>query len=533
MALMLNETRHATCTSIGATKCLFLDKIKFYQLLGNIQEVLVQRMRIRILKSVPLLSGLSDDKLAKLSNVMRVQSFKDGTYILKEGDEGSRFYIINEGEVRCTKTNIETGEEEESIRLTPLEFFGERALLTNENRNANVIACGAVECLVLDRSSFEALYADEKVKEDLTAIFTQRERSIESLSAKSPPKPIIVIPDIQPLTDYKYEELQQMRTVGTGTFGRVKLVQHIPTNLVYALKCMNKSDIVESSQERNIMNEKNLLFECSKCEFIIKLYQTYNFEHQIMMLMEFTAGGELWSYIYEKTDVIPRNEFGGFNLPTVKFYSANVILAFQYMHSKGIGYRDLKPENLLLDEKGYIKIIDFGFAKRFPYFKNEQWQDKTYTLCGTPEYLAPEIVVTKGYDSAVDFWALGCLIYELFLTKTPFQAEYTTKIFQNIIASDKTLQFHSVMDTSHINLIKKLLVPNPAFRLGNLSGGVNDLINDPFFSDFDWNSFTKKEMESPYVPTIVSPLDSSNFDEYDEDDTVPEFSGDQEIFANF
>lgn len=370
---MLNETRHANCIAAGKVKVLTLDRVKFKILLGSVQDALAQRMRIRILQSVPLLAKLSENKLMKLSGVMRVQSFADGAYIIRQGEEGSRFYIINEGEVRCTRA-VSANQEEELIRLTPLEFFGERALITNEVRKANVIACGPVECLVLERSNFQALLAD--VHEDLVTVITQRD-----VPVVEEPKPEI---SVGPVTNFSFDDLQVMRTVGTGTFGRVKLVQHSKTKAVYALKCMNKSEIVASHQERNIMNEKNLLFECSACPFILKLLQTYNYTNQIFMLMEFIQGGELWSYIYEKMDTIPRSAFGGFELSAAKFYAANVILAFKYMHTKGIGYRDLKPENLLLDEVGYVKVIDFGFAKKFPYYKNDQKLDKTYTLCGTP-----------------------------------------------------------------------------------------------------------------------------------------------------
>ena len=244
---------------------------------------------------------------------------------------------------------------------------------------------------------------------------------------------------MKPRTNYPFSELKIMRTVGTGTFGRVKMVQHISSGKVCALKCMNKTEVLASHQQRNIMAEKNLLFECSSCPFVLQLLQTYNHPNQILMLMEFVPGGELWSYIYEKPDTIPRSSEGGFQLDAVKFYTANVVMAFRHLHKRGIAYRDLKPENLLMNNNGYLKMIDFGFAKKFPFTKgpDNQKQDKTFTLCGTPEYLAPEIVISKGYDKGVDYWALGCLLFELFLARTPFQADYTSKIFQNIIAADK------------------------------------------------------------------------------------------------
>ena len=188
---------------------------------------------------------------------------------------------------------------------------------------------------------------------------------------------------------------------------------------------------------------------------------------------------------------------------------------------------------MLLDSSGYIKVIDFGFAKKFPYTKNSELLDKTYTLCGTPEYLAPEIIMSKGYDKCVDYWAYGCFVYELYLSRTPFQADYTTKIFQNIVASEKVLAFPARMDPQHVALIKKLLNPNPAFRLGNLSGGVDDILNDPFFSTVDWNGLESQTVKAPFIPKVSNPLDASNFNEYDEEEIIPPFTGSQESFAAF
>lgn len=530
MALMLNETRHANCISSGRTKCLFLDKAKFYMLLGGVQDILAKRMRIRILQSVPLLARLTEAKLIKLAGVMRVQSFNDGQYIIRQGEEGSRFYIINEGEVRCTR-NVSQKQEEELIRLSPMEFFGERALITNETRKANVIASGHVECLVLERSSFQSLLTE--VQDDIVNEMTKRDVSKTVDDKKAAAASVSDQELLKLRTAYKFEELKIMRTIGTGTFGRVKIVQHGLTGKVYALKCMNKVQIVVSHQERNIMAEKNLLFECAACPFILMLCQTFNHPNQIMMLMEFVQGGEMWSYIYEKTDMIARNSFGGFDINAVKFYSANVILAFHYLAARGIAYRDLKPENLLMDGHGYIKVIDFGFAKKFPYTKGGQKLDKTYTLCGTPEYLAPEIVMSKGYDKCVDYWALGCFIYELFLARTPFQADYTTKIFQNIIAAERNLSFPPKMDPLHVNLVKKLLAVNPAYRLGNLSGGVEDIMRDPFLASVDWEALRLRQVKAPFVPAIASPLDAANFDAYEEEDDIPRYSDTQEHFTDF
>lgn len=185
------------------------------------------------------------------------------------------------GEVRCTRL-VAPNKEEELIRLGSNEFFGERALITNDVRKANVIACGAVECLVLERSSFQSLLQD--VQDDLVDVMSRRDQGPKASEKVDAPEEVV---DLNPRTNFGFNELKIMRTVGTGTFGRVKMVQHIPTGQVCALKCMNKSEVLASHQERNIMAEKNLLFECSSSAFILRLLQTYNHPNQIMMLMEF------------------------------------------------------------------------------------------------------------------------------------------------------------------------------------------------------------------------------------------------------
>ena len=303
-----------------------------------------------------------------------------------------------------------------------------------------------------------------------------------------------------------------MRTLGTGTFGRVTLVQHKPSGGVYALKAMQKQQIMQSKQERNIMNEKNLLYVCAH-PFVLALIECYQDTDSIYMLMEIVQGGELWCYIYERFDVTrPFRDaaLGGFTGPAAAFYAGCVIAAFAHVHAQGIAYRDLKPENLLIDVKGYCKVIDFGFAKKIPGPKG----DLSYTICGTPEYLAPEILNSKGHDKAVDVWALGCLVYELLVGRTPFADDNQSRIFQRVLGADKFLATPAVwprgFDPDAKDLIKQMLATSPARRLGYGTQGPLAIKDHAWFKKladdkaggFDWEKLVTKTLPAPFVPGI-------------------------------
>jgi cGMP-dependent protein kinase len=317
----------------------------------------------------------------------------------------------------------------------------------------------------------------------------------------------------------RFQDLRAICTLGTGTFGRVKLVEHTPTKRAMALKCMQKAQIVASHQQKNVVSERDVMIEADH-PFVLKLYRTFQDKNCIFMLLELVQGGELWTLLYQNTTSIRRSKIGGFPADASRFYAGCVTSAFDFIHGIGVAYRDLKPENLLLDDKGYLKVVDFGFAKRIPYYKGKLRQDKTFTLCGTPEYLSPELVLSKGHDRGVDYWALGILIFELLTGGTPFADPSQQKIFEKIIHSGRHLKFPRGFDSSAQDLIKKLLNPNPQLRLGHLRGGVKDIISHKWFAALDWNALVNKRIAAPYVPKIKGLLDSSNYDQYDEHDNI-------------
>lgn len=286
------------------------------------------------------------------------------------------------------------------------------------------------------------------------------------------------------------------------------------------MKVLKKRVIVKLHQENNIMNEKNILMRCHH-PFIQRLYATYKDQCALYMLIQFIQGGELFNLLWNKGGMV--------NIKAATFYSACVLSGLSYLHDQNIIYRDLKPENLMVDKDGFVKIVDFGFAKEV--------QDKTYTLCGTPEYLAPEIVVGKGHNKAVDYWALGVLIYEMLCGYSPFadrEKNRQMQICKNIMRGQYSYPSH-MQDEPAKDLIKRLLEPDPTKRFGCLKNGAMDIKRHEWFKKIDWISLESKDVpDIPWKPTITSEVDTSNFDDYrDENEQVEPFYGDSSWADDF
>lgn len=298
---------------------------------------------------------------------------------------------------------------------------------------------------------------------------------------------------------FRLEDFIFAKTVGTGTFGRVRLVKLRDHDKYFAMKIMRKADIVRLHQVDHIFSEKFLLSRLS-CPFIIRLYGTFQDYQNLFMLLEYAIGGELFTYL---------RRAGRFNEETTKFYAAEIICALEYMHALNIVYRDLKPENLLLDARGHIKIADFGFAKIIP-------DNRTWTLCGTPEYLAPEIILGRGHGRPVDWWALGILIYEMMAGFPPYYDETPFLIYEKILAGK--LEFPPHFDSNLCDLLIGLLQPDPQRRFGCGARDAADVKAHPWFNDINWEDLSKKLVPAPFVPTVQHPGDTANFEEYPEED---------------
>ncbi|KAG8122940.1 hypothetical protein E2320_018281, partial [Naja naja] len=323
------------------------------------------------------------------------------------------------------------GQEEHIRVLKAGDHFGELSLIRNIRRTASCRAQDEVTCIAVAK---------------------------EGSFLEGPPTPV----RLQDLLPVFYEDGEQRGrpvVLGTGGFGTVELVRNTVEGQDYffALKRLRKDHVVQKRQQDHVLMEKKVLQQ-SRCPFIVRLFSTFRDSRHVYLLLEFCQGGELWAKL---------REVRCFSEPVAIFCSACVVEALDYLHGQGIVYRDLKPENLMLDAKGYVKLVDFGFAKAL------RRGEKTYSFCGTPEYLAPEILRHEGHDYAVDFWTLGVLIFEMLVGRPPFHSTEPQKIYSRIM--DGVFSFPAFVSEAACSLIAKLCRRRPGQRLGNTSSGIRGI----------------------------------------------------------
>jgi len=384
----------------------------------------------------------------------------------------------------------------ELAKLGPGKFFGERALLKSEPASASIVGDeGGVVCFACDRQVFTALLGP------LQALIDKEVKRRED-QANRPDRP-------------KFTDLELRRILGVGTFGRVKLVVHKPTGEAYALKCMRKAQVVATKQQSHVLNEKKIL-AMMEHPFILALVQTYQDNGELYMLIELSLGGELFTLLAKRAPL--------FDQPA-KFYAASVVSMFSYMHNLKVIYRDLKPENLLLDKDGYLKLVDFGFAKIL--------NDRTWTLCGTPEYLAPEIILNKGHGFGADWWCVGILSFECLTGTTPFVSNDPMEGYRKIIKC--RVPWPAQLSSMARDFIDRLLCVDPSRRLGCLKGASKDVRTHPWFTGLDFKALEAKQHPAPYVPKIKSSTDDSNFDTYVDEGKMnyPQEDFPRDMFAEF
>lgn len=317
---------------------------------------------------------------------------------------------------------------------------------------------------------------------------------------------------------WHFQDFDLRATVGTGTFGRVRMVRvkHTKERAPMALKILKKSECIRLKQVEHVKQERAIM-SMIEHPFIVNLLTTFQDDKRLFMLMEFVNGGELFTYL-RKEGRLPNDH--------ARFYAGEILLALSYLHCVNIAYRDLKPENILIDLEGHVKITDFGFAKVV--------EDRTFTLCGTPEYLAPEIIQSKGHGKGVDWWALGVLLFEMLAGYPPFYDENPFGIYQKVLACKLDLPRH--FDVKARDLIKRLLTVDKGKRLGCLKHGSEDVKKHKWYKGIDWDLMVNRSLRPPFVPSVKNAEDTCMFDKYPEstEGSAPPVSAkDNELFDVF
>lgn len=299
--------------------------------------------------------------------------------------------------------------------------------------------------------------------------------------------------------EFSLSNLDLLETLGTGTFGRVRLTKSLEDGRYYALKMMKKMRIAQLKQLEHVQNEVKIMSRV-RCPFVVELYAVFQDDNNLYLLLEYIPGGELFSHLRRQQKFSPT---------VVQFYAAEIVAAIQSLHELNVMYRDIKPENILIFKDGHIRLSDFGFAKILDD------TDRTFTLCGTPEYLAPEIIQGVGHGMSVDWWAIGVLVFEMAAGYPPFYGDNPFAVYQKILSA--SIKFPSSIPHTTRSIVSGFCTVSRTRRLGSGRGGFDNMKKHRFFWGIDWRAAARQLIMPPIVPTILSSGDTSNFDFYSDE----------------
>ncbi|XP_069461622.1 cGMP-dependent protein kinase 2-like isoform X2 [Ambystoma mexicanum] len=478
LAILYNCKRTATVKAIGQVKLWEIHRQTFRTIMAKNSR---QRRQdtLRLLKETRALKGLSDTQLSRIIDSMEECKFLPGDVIARDDGKGTAFYIILRGEVQVTQR--ENAKEELTGILSVGDYFGELSPLLNTSRTTTHRAVGEVTCITMTKEDFEDMYPFDAVEScDMDSptndVLPPMRRSSSGLITDCLSKPLR-LKDLEPVLYQEGKHAGMPVTLGAGGYGRVELVTcgTWRPGTFLALKKISKEHVIRTRQQEHVRTERRVL-QRSRSPFIVRLFQTFKDSRYVYLALEFCEGGELWTKL---------REVKRFHEEATVFCCACVVEALDYLHANGVIYRDLKPENLMMDQHGYVKLVDFGFVKEL------RKGEKTYTFCGTPEYLAPEILHNEGHDFAVDFWMLGILAFEMMVGR-----------------------------------------PRPGQRLGNTKNGIRGLKKHRWFNKLNWKKLSARQLEAPTVSLIKQGPPYVNFRRYSivQCTAEEEFSGWDEDF---
>ncbi|TPX22712.1 hypothetical protein DIZ76_014591 [Coccidioides immitis] len=291
------------------------------------------------------------------------------------------------------------------------------------------------------------------------------------------------------------EDFDLLKVVGKGSFGKVMQVLKRDTGRIYAMKTIRKAHIISRSEVEHTLAERSVLSQINN-PFIVPLKFSFQSPEKLYLVLAFVNGGELFHHLQREQR---------FDINRARFYTAELLCALECLHGFNVIYRDLKPENILLDYSGHIALCDFGLCKL-----DMKDEDRTNTFCGTPEYLAPELLLGLGYTKAVDWWTLGVLLYEMLTGLPPFYDEDTNEMYRKILQEPLTFPSSDIVPAAARDLLTRLLDRDPQRRLG--ANGAAEIKAHHFFANIDWRKLLQRKYEPSFRPNVVDARDTGNFD---------------------
>jgi CRP-like cAMP-binding protein len=435
------------------------------------------------IKGIPLFQDTSDEEKRELCEALEEKLFHKGQDIVTQGDPGSTFYLIFGGSCDVLING------EVSKVLATGGFFGEKALIANEPRGATVrVTSSACSVLCVDQTSFSIIKQSIELRKKASAngtihrwLSSRKPKAADPASRQSiaiqmrnKPGDAIKIPKTR---------LVNVGFLGEGSFGFVTLQRDSETMKLYALKAMSKGQIVQEHMMDLVQSEVQIMKLLNDSRFVVKLCATYRDALRVYLLLEPSFGGELLDVFHENK--LWKSE------EHARFYAASVSFGLDHLHARKVIYRDLKLENCLLSSDGQLKLADMGIAKIV--------LGKTYTICGTADYFAPETLRKRGHNRAVDWWALGVLIFIMTTGTSPFEADDVMEIYKNIVKGFAKVVFPSSMSTACKDIIMKLGQKKPEERL-TMQGGIQEIQTHEWLSNLDWTALAGGNLEAPWRP---------------------------------
>ncbi|KAF0735223.1 hypothetical protein AaE_009091 [Aphanomyces astaci] len=538
-SLLNDQPRNCTVRAVGSVKCLRLHRSDFDSMLGPLYAILEMNAFKRILRMFDIFKALADEEMEHLTTHFEIVEFGCDTVIFTTGDVAEYFYIVRTGSV-----SLHPGADGSSsvgvdpVTLNVKDYFG--AEVFHRWSHLDRLRRGTTyHSTVRTSDEITSCFRLSKtfVNQDLASGRNCCLRPESQKAIHVNPLSLLDLSDLVHRIDYTTGTTSfelPIGVLGEGSFGRVSMVQAFVDAQEYllALKCVSKSHVLECHQQEHIMRERSILKDLPYHPFIVQLHATYQDQNYLYMLMELVQGGELFGLLHTNIFDRPLVE------EDIKFFAANVYLALEHMHKRDIAYRDLKPENLLFRSHSNTQ---HPLPILHPLHTHILWwtvcalqrkwvpQDehgrvevhaRSYTLCGTQEYLAPEFVLNTGHDLAVDYWAFGILIYEMFLGYTPFETPDgdIAKLFKNIAfvrTGANCVQFPHESTVDYpvaCSFIEGLLHGDPTKRLGMGQNGSHEIRNHPWFEGLDWDKLRDQELSVPYLPQLNGRYDTSLFE---------------------